>query len=147
MTAILETRLEYAIPRKLTNQLLHLAQLSPNAEICGLVGGKNGMPVRCYPVDNVAEHPKQRFLLDAGQQISALAAMRKHGEDLFAIYHSHPKAPAEPSWHDINEAAYPDALYLIISLDTKGVLEMRGFKINRQTAEEVVLTLLENESI
>ncbi len=134
---------EYQLSRKLTNQLLHLAQLSPDYEICGLVGGKNGLPSTCYPIDNIAEQPKQRFLLDAKQQIAAMANMRNVGEELFAIYHSHPKAPAKPSTYDLEAAAYPDALYLIISLNIKGVLEMRGFKIHHQKAQEVVLALLE----
>lgn len=134
---------EIHIPRKLTNELLHLAQLSPDAEICGLVGGKNGVPNRCYPVENIAGQPQSRYLLDAKQQISAMKTMRDNGEELFAIYHSHPAAPAEPSAYDLEQAAYEDALYLIISLNTKGVLEMRGFKISRQTATEVPLTLLE----
>jgi len=129
------------IPRKLTNQLLHLAQLSPDLEVCGLVSSQNGVPSHCYPVANVAEQPRQRFLLDAGQQISAMAKMRELGEKLFAIYHSHPTAPAEPSTHDLEQAAYPEALYLIISLNTKGILEMRGFKIHQKTAVEVPLMM------
>jgi [CysO sulfur-carrier protein]-S-L-cysteine hydrolase len=143
MTDTLIDNTEIQISRKLTNQLLHLAQLSPDYEICGLVGSKNGIPSTCYPVDNIAEQPQQRFLLDAKQQIAAMAKMRIEGEELFAIYHSHPKAPAEPSIYDVAAAAYPDALYLIVSLNIKGVLEMRGFKINQQKAEEVVLTLSE----
>jgi proteasome lid subunit RPN8/RPN11 len=137
------TQAEIQIPRKLTNQLLHLAQLSPDEEVCGLVGGINGMPTSCYPVKNIADRPQQRFLLDAKQQISSMAKMRDNGEVLFAIYHSHPKAPAEPSVFDLEAAAYPDALYLIISLNIKGVLEMRGFKIHQKKAQEIVLTLLE----
>jgi [CysO sulfur-carrier protein]-S-L-cysteine hydrolase len=143
MTDTLIDNTEIQIPRKLTNQLLHLAQLSPDFEICGLVGSKNGIPSTCYPVDNIAKQPQQRFLLDAKQQIAAMTKMRTDGEVLFAIYHSHPKAPAEPSVYDVEAAAYPDALYLIVSLNIKGVLEMRGFKINQQKAQEVVLTLSE----
>jgi proteasome lid subunit RPN8/RPN11 len=132
---------EIHIPRKITNQLLHLAQISPDYEVCGLIGSKNGLPTHCYPIINSAEHPRQRFLLDAGQQISAMAKMRELGEDLFAIYHSHPAAPAQPSTHDLELAAYPEALYLIISLNTKGVLEMRGFKIYQKTALEIPLIM------
>jgi proteasome lid subunit RPN8/RPN11 len=33
-----------------------------------------------------------------------------------AIYHSHPKSPAEPSQTDINLATYPHWRYLIVSL-------------------------------
>lgn len=136
--------LDIQIPRKLTNQLLHLAQLSPDLEVCGLVSSQNGVPCHCYPVANVAEHPQQRFLLDAGQQISAMAKMRELGEDLFAIYHSHPTSPALPSTTDLELAAYPDALYLIISLNTKGILEMRGFKIQQRTAREIPLIMNED---
>jgi len=135
---------EIQIPRKLTNQLLHLAQISPEYEVCGLIGSKNGLPTHCYPVKNTAEHPQQRFLLDTRQQIATMAKMRELGEDLFAIYHSHPTAPAQPSSHDLEQAAYPEALYLIISLNTKGILEMRGFKIHQKTALEIPLIMNED---
>ncbi|MCK9397210.1 MAG: M67 family metallopeptidase [Methylobacter sp.] len=131
------------IPRKITNQLLHLAQISPDFEVCGLIGSKNGLPSSCYPVKNTADQPQQRFQLDAGQQISAMAKMRDQGEELFAIYHSHPAAPAAPSLADLEQASYPEALYLIISLNTKGILEMRGFKINHKSSQEIALSLSE----
>lgn len=133
---------EIRIPRALTNQLLHLAQISPNREICGLVGGRDGIPCTCYPVANIADRPEQRFLLDPKQQIAAMAGMRERGESLFAIYHSHPAAPAQPSLNDLDQFAYPDALCLIISLNIKGVLEMRGFKITENQSIEIPLTLL-----
>ncbi|MBK8817093.1 MAG: M67 family metallopeptidase [Methylococcaceae bacterium] len=142
MTESLISDTAIQITRKLTNQLLHLAQLSPDLEICGLVASKNGIPCSCYPVANVAELPQQRFLLDAKQQIAAMADMRERGETLFAIYHSHPKTPPQPSRLDLEQFAYPDALYLIISLNIKGVLEMRGFKIKPHQATEVPLVLL-----
>jgi proteasome lid subunit RPN8/RPN11 len=129
------------IPRKITNQLLHLAQISPDHEVCGLIGSKNGLPSSCYPVKNIAEFANLRFQLDASQQISAMATMRDQGEQLFAIYHSHPTAPATPSSTDLELAAYPQALHLIISLNTKGILEMRGFKIDHKLAQEIPLSL------
>lgn len=132
---------EIQIPRKITNQLLHLAQISPNYEVCGLIGSKNGLPTHCYPIKNISEHPQQRFLLDAGQHISAMTKMRELGEELFAIYHSHPTAPAQPSTYDLELTTYPEALYLIISLNTKGILEMRGFKMHQKTALEIPLIM------
>jgi proteasome lid subunit RPN8/RPN11 len=136
--------LDIQIPRKLANQLLHLAQLSPDLEVCGLVSSKNGVPYRCYPVANVAEQAAQRFLLDASTQIAVLKTMRERGEELFAIYHSHPTAPAIPSSTDLELAAYPEVLSLIISLNTKGILEMRGFYIKQHIAQEIPLTLSED---
>lgn len=135
------TQEEIQIPRKITTQLLHLAQISPEFEICGLIGSRNGLPTTCYPITNSADQPQQRFLLDAAEQIAATTKMRESGEQLFAIYHSHPTAPAQPSNADLEMASYPDALYLIISLNTKGILEMRGFKIDAERAREISLML------
>ena len=132
---------EIQIPRKLANELLHLAQQSANVEICGLIGGQEGLAQHCYPINNIAEYPQQRFLLDASQQITAISQMRERGQELFAIYHSHPTTPAFPSSEDLALSAYHAALYLIISLNTKGILEMRGFKINQKSAQEIPLTL------
>ena len=135
---------EIQIPRKIANQLLHIAQISPDQEICGLISAKAGNPCRCYPIKNVADNPKQRFLLDPAGQIDALREMREQGEELFAIYHSHPAAPAMPSTTDLELAVYPEALYLIISLNTKGVLEMRGFNIDQHNSQEIPLLLCES---
>ena len=137
------TQDRFQIPRKITNQLLHLAQISPDFEICGLIGSKNGLPSTCYPVKNIAEQPRQRFQLDAKEQISAMAKMRDLGEQLFAIYHSHPSAPATPSVTDLELAVYPEALYLIISLNTQCILELRGFKMDSRSVQEIALSLTE----
>lgn len=131
------------LPRALVNQLLHYAQTSPEREVCGLIGAKNGAPTRCYPIGNAASSPSTHFQLDAQGQIDAMRAMRENGEDLFAVFHSHPSAPAQPSAEDAAQAAYPEALYLIISLNTKGVLELRGFRLkpDAQGFSEVVVLL------
>lgn len=129
------------LPRLLINQLLEHAQQSPGAEICGLVGAMGGVPVRCYRIANVAADPRRLFAMDPGQQIAALRSMRERGEDLFAIYHSHPRTPPQPSAIDLAQAAYPDALYLIVSLETRGVLEMRGFRLRDGAVAEVDLEL------
>ncbi len=133
---------EIELPRALVNQILHHAQSSPELEVCGLIGAKGGIPHSCHPVANVATVPQTRFQLDPAGQIEAMRQIRESGEELFAIFHSHPAAPAEPSPADLAEAAYPDALYLVVSLNTKGVLEMRGFRISRdKSAVEIPLVL------
>ena len=43
-----------------------------------------------------------------------------------AVYHSHPRSPAEPSQTDINLARYPDWFYVIVSpVDEPGVRAWR----------------------
>jgi len=130
------------LPRALVNQILHYVQASPDQEVCGLIGAKDGVAKSSYPVANAATHPQVRFQLEPAGQIEAMRKIRERGEDLFAIFHSHPTAPAEPSPLDLAEAVYLDALYLVISLNTKGVLEMRGFKIGAdKSVKEIELVL------
>jgi len=133
---------EIQLSRKITTQILHLAQISADKEICGLIGSSNGVACSCYPIENTATHAETRFQLDEKQQINAFATMRNENEELFAIYHSHPHSPAVPSLTDIKLATYSDAIYLIISLNTKGVLEVRGFRIINETVEEMTLSLI-----
>lgn len=127
------------LPRPLVNRLLHHAQDGGDREVCGLIAGRGGRPTRCLPVANIAAEPATRYEMDPKGQIDAMRKIRERGETLFAIYHSHPSSPAEPSATDLEQAAYPDALYLIISLKTKGILELRGFRLEGGAFREVVL--------
>lgn len=131
------------LPRTLVIRLLHQAHSRPDFEVCGLIGARGEVPASLYPVDNVAADRKRHFHLDPKGQIEAMRTMRQRGETLFAVYHSHPSAPPFPSAEDIEAIAYPEALTLIISLDTKGTLQMRGFRLDGRTPEEVVLTVEE----
>lgn len=129
------------LPRKIASQLLHYAQQTPEIEICGLVSAKNGVPQTCYPISNTANETKTHFLLDSHEQIAAMKKMRQNGEELLAIYHSHPTAPACPSTLDLDMANYENTLYFIISLNTKGILELRAFKIENKNALEIPVVL------
>lgn len=129
------------LPRTLVNQLLGLAQRAPHEEICGLISGRDGRYLNAYPVPNIAGDRAHLFEMDPRGQIAAMRAMRERDEQLMAIYHSHPDAPALPSRTDIAEHEYPDLLYLIISLNTQGVLELRGFRIRNAAVQEMTVTL------
>ncbi|NOX08195.1 MAG: M67 family metallopeptidase [Gammaproteobacteria bacterium] len=117
------------LSRVLVNQLLTHAQSSPEQEICGLVSARDGVANHSYPIKNSATDPGRIFEMAPQQQIDAMRQMREQGDELFAIYHSHPHASAEPSLADIQQSAYPDTCYLIISLDIEGVLEMRAWQL------------------
>lgn len=124
------------LPSWLINRLLDEALQTPQVEVCGLVGRQSDGSCRLYPVTNIADTPDCRFRLAPGEQIDAMRRMRERGETLFAIYHSHPDAPARPSPIDIEEAAYPEAVHLIISLAEAAYPVVRGYRIaDRQVAE------------
>ncbi len=129
------------LSRTLVNRLLDEAQRSPESEVCGLIASHKGEAVSVYPVHNVADEPDKLFQMDPEGLVNAMRRIREQGEALFAIYHSHPHSPALPSATDLREVQYPDVLYLIISLDTEGVLEMRGYRLDGNTPREVVLEI------
>ena len=132
------------LPRPLVNRILAHAQKNSNVEVCGLVGNSKSNQKDYYAIDNIAENPECRFLMDAPQQINAMKQMREKQQMLFAIVHSHPAADAEPSQLDIKENSYKDVFYIIISLNTKGVLEMRAYTQNKDSMQEIDL-ILEDE--
>jgi len=130
------------IPIENVNHILAHAQNGGDEEICGFIAGKNEKICNIYPVQNIALSPACFFRMDEKQQIDVMRQMRQAGETLFGIYHSHPSTAAEPSVTDIKEAAYPDAVYFIVSLNTVGVLEMRAFRLKQSLVEEYALDVI-----
>ena len=133
------------IPRKLINQILEQAQQSPGREICGLLSSRNSdnsnQPVHCYPIANTSSEPDHRYLMDPQQQINTFRIMREHDEELYAIYHSHPESSASPSAEDLQQASYPEALHIIISLNTTGTLQIKGFRLKAKLATPVDISV------
>ena len=129
------------IPRTLANRLLTLAQLTPETEICGLISKHNDEKYRVYPIDNIASDKNCVFEMEPAQQINAFKLIREKQQSLFAIYHSHPNSEAMPSKKDLDNGAYKDALNIIISLSTKGVLDMRGYFYQNNNVETVDLII------
>jgi len=117
---------------KLVNELLKQAQNDPLTEVCGIIGAFQGIAKNCYPINNIANDSKIKFEMDPQQQIQAMKRMRDRQQELFAIYHSHPTTAATPSSLDICSHQYPLAHYLIVSLDTKGLLQINGFHIDER---------------
>ena len=127
------------LPRALLSRILEHVTASPELEVCGLLGGRAGAAVSCHPVANVADHPERRFRMDPRGQIDAFRVLRAAGESLYAIYHSHPQSPAEPSATDRAEAAYPEAATLIVSLLEPGVPQVRAWRLVAGEFREVAL--------
>lgn len=87
------------LTRRLAIQLLHEAQVAAPAAIEGIVVAVDGEPARYLP------------------------AARAEGELAWARVYSNPNAPAVPTLAELGA----QGLTLMISLDTKGVLEMRAW--------------------
>jgi proteasome lid subunit RPN8/RPN11 len=121
------------IPQSFYDQILLSAREAEPAECCGLVGGTESANARSlYPLRNVAGDQLSSYEAAPEDLFVAQRQMRDRGEELLAIYHSHPRAaePA-PSETDVRLAYYPNAVYLIVGLaGPKPVL--RAFRISEQ---------------
>jgi [CysO sulfur-carrier protein]-S-L-cysteine hydrolase len=127
------------VPREIYDDLMaHAREDAPN-ECCGLIGGRNGKVETVYRARN-AEASPLRYNIDPRDQFRIMSEMDEKGEELSAIYHSHTASPAYPSQTDINLAAYPGVIYLIVSL-ADGDQPLRGFEIEDGEVTEVGLTV------
>jgi proteasome lid subunit RPN8/RPN11 len=123
----------------LIEQMTAQALASPQTETCGLLSATGGRAIRCIPITNVAQRPQCCFSMEPGRLIDAFREMRKRGEELYAIYHSHPGGPAQPSPTDLEQAAYPEALYLVIALHDAEPPELRAYRIRNGAIQPVEL--------
>ncbi|SRR6266498_1815519 len=117
----------------------HARETDP-AECCGLLGGAEaGRVTSVYRLRNIAENQQIAYEAAPEDLFCAQRQIRERGEQLLAIYHSHPRSSEpEPSDTDVRLAYYPSATYLIVGLGGS-VPIMRAFLISEreQSWEEV----------
>jgi proteasome lid subunit RPN8/RPN11 len=115
------------LPRAFADEMIAHARAEVPAEACGLIAGREGAPVQLYRIPN-ADPSIYRYNMEPKAQLEAMNDMDRQGWDLLAIYHSHTHTPAYPSPTDIALAFYPDALYVIVSLQAAEPV-IRAFNI------------------
>ena len=113
------------------------ARAEAPAECCGMLVGRDASIDEAVRAKNIAARPT-RFLIDPKDHIDARRAARGRGLDVLGFYHSHPHSPAWPSPTDVTEAAYPDSVYLIVSLEAAAE-DTRLFRIGHGEAIELPL--------
>ena len=113
------------------------ARAEAPAECCGMLVGRDASIDEAVRAKNIAARPT-RFLIDPKDHIDARRAARRRGLDVLGFYHSHPHSPAWPSPTDVTEAAYPDSVYLIVSLEGAAA-DTRLFRIGSGGATELPL--------
>lgn len=127
----------FHIRRDALDAIVTHAHAEAPAECCGMLIGTGTSIDDAVRAKNIAASPT-RFLIDPKDHIEARRDARGRGLEVVGFYHSHPQSPAWPSERDVAEAAYPDAVYLIVSL--AGVVPDSGlFRIERSAAVQVPL--------
>jgi proteasome lid subunit RPN8/RPN11 len=109
-------------------------------EGCGLIVGMRTSVAgtRLIPISNVAQNEAE-FEMDPAEFIQTFRDLRNAGEELVAIYHSHPHGPARLSRLDIDRAYYPEAAHLIVSLADLERPRVAAFRIVNGEALEIEL--------
>ncbi|HEX9550901.1 MAG TPA: M67 family metallopeptidase [Candidatus Limnocylindrales bacterium] len=127
----------------------HARAEQPN-EACGLIVGDRPAPaggraLRWQPTRNRAASPF-RYEIDSDDLLRLTIATDDADEVFWAIVHSHVASPARPSPTDLGLALYPDALYVLVSLDpaevdpATGEPGLRAWRIVDGAAFEVGIT-------
>lgn len=129
--------------------VVHARAEYPNEAVGLVIGerpaGEGGLALRYAPARNRAASP-YRYELHPEDLLRLTIETDDADEVFWAIVHSHTHSPAVPSPTDIGLAFYPEALYVLVSLDeddadpTTGEPGIRGWRILDGTVHEVTLT-------
>ena len=103
-----------------------------------MLAAADGRFTAYFPAANEFASPL-RFQIDSGDQIRITNEIEARGEEIGAIFHSHPNSEAYPSQTDVNLARWwPGVRWLICSLAGDEPV-IRGFEIDDGDVEEFEL--------
>ena len=108
------------LPRAMAEAIArHAREARPN-ESCGLIvgsalEGEGGVALRYVRCRNAATS-RSRYVVHRDDLLAVLAELDRSGEELWGVVHSHVRSAAMPSATDVGEAAWPSAVYLLVSL-------------------------------
>lgn len=132
-----------SLPAEMRDAIISSAVAGLPNEACGLVAFSGDRPVKLFHGTNVLASPTRYRMADA-EVVQAIEEMDRRDWQLGAIYHSHPSSPAMPSDTDLDEANWPNALMLIVSL-AGDEPDLRAYRIDteRRSVIEVEVDFIE----
>lgn len=104
------------IPRSVWDRVNEHCLSEKPREACGLLAGRGGVVSRAIPLPNVSPAPDRAYLADPESLYGALRDLEERGEEMLAIYHSHPAGPPALSARDREQAFWPGVVQLVVSL-------------------------------
>ncbi|MBO7669326.1 MAG: M67 family metallopeptidase [Oscillospiraceae bacterium] len=117
-------------------------------EACGLLGGvaDNGtVDVKEVWLLRNTDRSEEHFSLDPEEQLAAILDMRAKGLSPVGNWHSHPHTPSRPSREDIRLAYDPNAVYMILSLESRAAPNLNAFSVRNGQADWLVLECCDEE--
>jgi [CysO sulfur-carrier protein]-S-L-cysteine hydrolase len=115
------------IPAAMRDEIVAHARAGLPNEACGILGGNDGRAERFFPAESDEPSPFY-YRIDSREQIRIINELDDANMDVVGIYHSHTASPAYPSRTDVEQAFWPDAVYVIVSLAGGGA-DLKGYRI------------------
>lgn len=103
------------LPEDLYRRMLNHCQEERPLEACGLLVGVGDHVTDAYATDNEHRSPVL-YRVDDRQLLQVVQEAQQQKQEIVAIYHSHVQSAPVPSRTDIEQATWPEAFYVIISL-------------------------------
>ena len=111
----------------LDEMIAHAREEAPN-ECCGIIAGQDGRPVKLFRAVN-AEASPYRYSVEPKDLLRIFRECEENDWEFLAIYHSHTASEAYPSPTDVRLAFWPEAYYVLVSLQESDKPVVRAFRI------------------
>jgi proteasome lid subunit RPN8/RPN11 len=115
------------IPAAMRDEIVAHARAGLPNEACGIIAGSDGRGERFFPAQPDEPSPYY-YRIEARDQIRIMSEIEDANLELIGIYHSHVSSPAFPSRTDAEQAFWPDAVYVIVSLAGEEP-DVKGYRI------------------
>lgn len=105
----------------------HAQEEAPN-ECCGIIAGVDGDASKLFRARNSEASP-YRYSVDPKDLFGIYRECEEKDWNFLAIYHSHTASEAYPSPTDVRLAFWPEAYYILVSLQDAAKPVVRAFRI------------------
>jgi proteasome lid subunit RPN8/RPN11 len=113
---------------EILEEMLAHARREPHTECCGLLAGRDGVITAIFPAAN-ALASATTYEIAPRELFELFRTLRNSKLTHLGQYHSHPLTENTPSPTDIEQAAYPDQVYFIVSPRADASKPVRAFSI------------------
>ena len=128
----------FVLERKYADEIIAQAREEAPNECCGVLAGRGGRVEKLFRTVNAEKSP-YRYNVDPHDLLRIYRECDANGWDFLAIYHSHTHTEAYPSPTDVRLAAWPESVYIIVSLADPENPVLKAFRIQdgRVSEEEL----------
>jgi proteasome lid subunit RPN8/RPN11 len=128
------------LPVAVAEAIIAHAREGKPEEVCGIVRGRGLTAIEAVRGRNIASERIENYEVDP-ETLLLQFAFEEQGDEMMAIYHSHPVSVAYPSATDAWNAHYPESIYLICSLEFEDAPVIRAFRMTPHWIEVDVARL------